>query len=83
MYYRFEVTKCRFNQYLCHQCRWMSRLEASQTLKIEEHASKKEIKDAYIKLAKVYHPDSKVKISLLLFKVKNINAMSYPALEWM
>jgi len=37
----------------------MTRLEATQILGIEQNSSRKEIKKAYIELAKLYHPDSK------------------------
>ena len=63
MFYRLGVgqstTKCRL-RILLNQNRFMSRLEAAQVLGLDQNSSPKEIKNAYIKLAKLYHPDSKV-----------------------
>lgn len=64
MFYRLEIgqsiTKCRL-RIIVNQNRFMSRLEATQILGIDQNSSPKEIKNAYIQLAKIYHPDSKVK----------------------
>ena len=63
MFYRLEIgqgiTKCRL-RIILSQNRFMTRLEATQILGIEQNSSRKEIKKAYIELAKLYHPDSKV-----------------------
>ena len=63
MFYRLGVgqstTKCRL-KIILNQNRFMSRLEAAQVLGVDQNSSPKEIKNAYIELAKLYHPDSKV-----------------------
>ena len=73
MYYRVGPIRCRILsagvqpiRALLFQCRFMSRAEAAQILGVEPNASKKEIKTAYIKQAKIYHPDSKVKLLFLI-----------------
>jgi len=66
MYYRVGPIRCRIlsagvqpiRALLVH-CRSMSRVEAARILGIEPNSSKKDIKKAYIKQAKIYHPDSK------------------------
>ena len=40
--------------------RCMSRIEAAKLLGVTSAASKKEIKNAYKEMAKLYHPDNKV-----------------------
>jgi len=40
--------------------RFLSRFEAASILEISEKSSKKEIKKAYLKKAKILHPDNKV-----------------------
>lgn len=63
MFYRLEIgqgiTKCRL-RIILSQKRFMTQLEATQILGVEQNSSRKEIKKAYIELAKLYHPDSKV-----------------------
>ena len=63
MFYRFEIgqgiTKCRL-RIILSQKRSMTQLQATQILGVEQNSSRKEIKKAYIELAKLYHPDSKV-----------------------
>ena len=80
MYYRVGPIRCRILsagvqpiKALLVQCRLMSRLEAARVLGIEPTASKKEIKKAYIQLAKIYHPDSKVTFSSQIFRSTNSN----------
>jgi len=65
MYYRVGPIRCRILsagvqpiRALLVQGRHMSRLEAARILGIEPSASEKEIKNAYIKLAKIHHPVS-------------------------
>ena len=71
MYYRVGPIRCRILsagvqpiRALLVQGRHMSRLEAARILGIEPSASEKEIKNAYIKLAKIHHPVSQVKIQI-------------------
>ena len=80
MYYRVGPIRCRILsagvqpiRALLVQCRHMSRLEAARILGIEPSASKKEIKKAYIKLAKIYHPDSQVKTQISFWTDQLVN----------
>ena len=49
---------CQFRLNLTPRRRWLSSLDALETLGLKEHASKKEIRNAFIEKAKVYHPDN-------------------------
>ena len=75
MFYRFEIgqgiTKCRL-RIILSQKRSMTQLQATQISGVEQNASRKEIKKAYIELAKLYHPDSKV----IQIHIKVSNAMA-------
>ena len=59
--YRFVVGLSRKKVTFYGQIRSMSRSEAAEILGVSQDASKKEVKEGYLKKAKLYHPDNKVK----------------------